>query len=105
MMRIAAILTSALLMISSGELSCAQPVQTDSGLFAPAGECVTVRRNLVGIVMLAGVSNKCDQAFTVVIYTQRGSEVINVPPHFQAEWNTTAFSRWKVCQGISNTSC
>jgi hypothetical protein len=109
-MRIAGIVvTSAvlgdLLVMSSGDVSWAQRVQTDTGQFAPARECIEISRNLIGIVTVAGVKNKCDQSFTVVIYTNQGSELVNVPPHFQAKWNTTLFSRWKVCPGVSNTSC
>jgi hypothetical protein len=93
------------LMVSSGGLSRAQPVQTEAGLFAPAGECIAISRNLVGIVTVAGVKNKCDQPFTLVLHTSNGSEIVNVPPHFETKWNTTLFSRWKVCPGVSSPSC
>ena len=93
------------LVMPIGGLSRAEPVQTDAGLFAPAGECIQVSRNLVGIVTVVGVKNKCNDPFTVVIYTTVGPEVINVAPHFQTKWNTTLFRRWKVCPGLSNPSC
>ena len=93
------------LAVPIGGLSRTEPVQTDAGLFAPAGECIQVTRNLGDSVTVVGVKNKCNNPFTVVIYTTQGPEVINAAPHFQAKWNTTLFSRWKVCPGLSNPSC
>jgi hypothetical protein len=93
------------LVMPIGGLSRAEPIQTEAGLFAAAGECIEISRNLVGIVTVAAVKNKCNDPFTVVIYTTEGPKVINAAPHFQAKWNTTLFSRWKVCPGVSNPSC
>ena len=92
-------------LLSSVDLSRAEPVQTESRLTVPGGECIKISRNLVGIVTVAGVRNTCDEPFTVVLYTGTGPEIINVPPHVDSKWNTTLFSRWKVCRGISNPSC
>jgi len=109
-MRVAAIafasaVLGALLVMSSGGVSLAQPVQTEARLVVPAGACIQVTHNYVGIITVASIRNKCDEPFTVVLYTTVGPQVINAPPRFEASLNTTMFNRWKVCQGISNPAC
>src|SRR5207249_7898041 len=97
-------LLGSIVAISVASICGAQIERGCRGLMTLGGGCIEFARTDSEVTQTS-VRNKCDRPFTLVLYTVRGTEVINVPPGVATAWTSPPFDRWKLCDGISNVSC
>jgi len=67
-------------------------------------ECVQVSQRGRSVTSV-DISNRCAEPVTVTFFTNRGTEVVNVPSQETRFLTMSRFQRWRACHGVSNVFC